>query len=536
MSYLSSASISRSARTLPWHAFLLLSMWTWAIWSCAEHWQGNPNYSYGWAVPPLALGFGLRRYWRLNQARPPGSYLAAPMSAGTQNFAAMSFGALVFLLEYSREQMWHPEIVLCTICFLTVTSTIAVLRDLGGNDLARAEIFPVLFFLTAVPWPPRFEQPITSALMGWVAAAAAELLHWLGIEAQTSGAAIALRSGLVGITEACSGIRSLQAGIMFGLAMGEWFLLRPVRRVILLLLAVVLALTTNLARTLALSLQAEWHGVNSLDRVHDFIGNTTITALIVGIWVAGKLLAPRVKRRPLPPATEIAGQGRRLLAKVRTEARPVFGLLLLCFLAGIIYARAFYAQLEAQDRTQTAPFFTARIDNSSGNRQAPIPRDIWNELHPTSGEHVRRESPELPPGGGDCFHFFWKPSAWNRFALVHRPDICMPGVGWKPDGEAEPFDVALNGRSIRCYIFRFQRGNAHALELWGAWRNGEAVPLDYQPAQVLGAAVPPLSLHLEGKRRSATEIIACSVIADGTAPSREIAVALLQSVFQYKAQ
>ena len=369
-----------------------------------------------------------------------------------------------------------------------------------------------------------------------MAAATAELLHWLGIEAQTSGAAIALRSGLVGITEACSGIRSLQAGIMFGLAMGEWFLLRPARRVVLLLLAIVLALTTNLARTLTLSLQAEWHGVDSLDRVHDFIGNSTITALIVGIWVAGRLLAPRAKRRPVPPATEIAGQARRLLTKLRTEGRPVFRLLLLCFVAGIICARALYARLEAQDRTQTAPFFTVRIDNSTGNRQAPIPRDIWNELRPTSGEYVRRESPELPRGGADCFHFFWKPSAWNRFALVHRPDICMPGVGWKVDGEAEPFDVALNGRSIRCYIFRFQRGNAHALELWGVWRNGEAVPLDYQPAQVLGAAVPPPSLHLEGKRRSATEIIACSVIADGTAPAPEIAVALLQAVFQYRAQ
>ena len=536
MSYLAPANISRSARTLPWPTFLLLGMWTWAIWSCAEHWQGNPNYSYGWAVPPLALGFGLRRYWKLNHARPPGSYLAGPMPAGTQIFGAMSLGTLVFLLDYSREQMWHPEIVLWAICLLTITSTIAAFGGLGGNDLLRAEIFPVLFFLTAVPWPPRFEQPITSALMGWVAATTAELLHWLGIEAQTSGAAIALRSGLVGITEACSGIRSLQAGIMFGLAMGEWFLLRPVRRVVLLLLAIVLALATNLARTLALSLQAEWHGVDSLDRVHDFIGNTTITALIVGIWVAGKLLAPRAKHRSSLLPAEIAVAARRLLAKLRTEARPVFRLLLLCFVAGIICARALYARLEARDRTQTAPFFTARIDNSGGNRQAPIPRDIWNELRPTSGEYVRRESPELPRGVGDCFHFFWKPSPWNRFALVHRPDICMPGVGWKPDGEPDPFDVVLNGRSIRCYIFRFQRGNAHALELWGVWRNGEAVPLDYQPAQVLGAAVPPLSLHLEGKRRSATEIIACSVIADGTAPAPEMAVALLQAVFQYKAQ
>src|ERR1700686_2478127 len=106
---------------------------------------------------------------------------------------------------------------------------------------------------------------------------------------------------------------------MFGFAMGEWFLLRPARRVVLLLLAIVLALATNLARTLALSMQAEWHGINSLDRVHDFIGNTTITALIVGIWVAGKLLAPRAKHGSLPPPAEITVVARRLLARLRTE-------------------------------------------------------------------------------------------------------------------------------------------------------------------------------------------------------------------------
>src|ERR1700732_492333 len=100
MSYLAPARISRSARALPWPTFLLLSIWTWAIWSCAEHWQGNPNYSYGGALPPLGLGFGLRRYGRLNHARPPGSYLAGPMPGGTQIFAALSFGGLVFLLEY----------------------------------------------------------------------------------------------------------------------------------------------------------------------------------------------------------------------------------------------------------------------------------------------------------------------------------------------------------------------------------------------------------------------------------------------------
>ena len=519
--------------TSPWPILIVIGAWVWAIWSCAEHWLGNPNYSFGWVVPALAIGFALRRYLRMDRADSSSPPLATSVSLSSRISLGMIAGAGVFALEYSREQMWHPEIVLWLICLLAVASTIAICRFCGGPVFARAELFPVLFFLTAVPWPPRFEQPTVSFLMRWVADTTTELLRWLGIEAQTSGAAIALPSGLVGISQACSGIRSLQAGIMFGLAMGEWFLLRPARRLILLFVAIALALATNLARTLALSLQAEWNGIDSLDRVHDLIGNVMISALIVGIWIAGKLLAPRERHRALLSTQEIAERTRLLFHKMMTPAAPMFRVLGMSLLAGIICARAVYAWVEARDRTQTAPFFVARIDNSS--QLLHLSREIWNELRPTQGECIRHLSAELPGGVADCFHFFWKPSAWNRFVLVHRPDICMPGVGWEQIEAPERLDITLDGRSIQCHLFRFRRGNVYALELWGVWRNGEPVPLEYEPAQVLGAAVSPSSLHLEGKRRSATEIVACNVIANAVSPPDQMAVAVLQSVFQYKA-
>jgi exosortase len=518
---------------LPWAGLFVGGLWFWAIWSCAEHWQGNPNYSYGWAVPLLVIGFALRRYLRSQPMPVTDSVANAPMPMWLQALAALGVAAVVFLLEYSREQMWHPQIVLWAICLLTVTSTIAVLGSCSGSAFARTQLFPVFFFLTAVPWPPRFEQPVVSSLIRWVAQTTTELLHWFGIEAQTSGGAIALRSGLVGISEACSGVRSLQAGIMFGLAMGEWFLLRPARRLVLLGAAVVLALATNLIRTLALSLHAEWHGVDSLDRVHDLIGNVVITALIVGIWIAGKLLAPRTAHRASLSLQEMAERMRLSFRRLTTSAAPLFRLLVLSFLAGIVCARAVYARLEAQDRTQTVPFFVARVDSSNESRS--LPREIWNELHPTKAEYIRHQSEQLPQGFADCFHFFWKPSAWNRFVLVHRPDICMPGIGWEQTAPAEPIDVTLSDRVIRCHVFRFHRGNSYALEIWGVWRNGDPVPIEYEPAQIFGVEMPPPSLHLEGKRRSATEIVACTVIADGITPPNEIAVALLRSVFEYKA-
>ncbi len=525
-----SAQAKPFTTVLPWTAFFLAGIWVWTIWSCAEHWQGNPNYSYGWAVPILAIGFAFRRYLivRDSDSTATLSRLKIPLLA--RMGVAVLAGAIFFALEYSRDRIWHPEIVLWSICFIAVTSTIALFALCGGSALARRELFPVLFFLTAVPWPPRFEQPIVSGLMRWVATTTAELLHWFGIEAQVSGAVIALRSGVVGISEACSGVRSLQAGIMFGLAMGEWFLLRPPRRIILLFISVTLALLSNLIRTLALSFQAEWHGIESLDRMHDLIGNIAITMLILAIWIAGKLIAsPRPGRSGLSTG-QIRKRAQTLVGRIMLSTRPAFRVLTFSLL-GIVAARSLSAWVDAKEQTLTAPLFSARIDKSS--QPARIPAEIWHELRPSMGERIRRESAELPGGAADCFHFFWKPSPWNRFALVHRPDICMPGVGWNWDGPAEPVDVSVDGQPIHCYLFRFRRGDVHALEVWGAWRNGQPVSIDCDTGQITGAAGSS-SLHLEGRRRSATEIIACSVIAKQTAPSAEIAVALFQSVFEYK--
>lgn len=514
----------------PWTTLFLATLWGWAIWACAEHWLGNPNYSYGWAVPMLALFFGVRRYLMADDS---GDGSGAKTGLGRWGYpGVLGLGGFVFLLEYGREQMWHPQIVLWTICWLAVALTLVLFRLLGGRDLARAEIFPVLFFLTAVPWPPRFEQPITSALMRGVAAATTELLHWLGVEAQTAGGAIALRSGLVGITEACSGIRSLQAGVMFGLAMGEWFLLRPSRRIFLLLAAVGLALITNLARTMALALQAEWHGAASIERVHDLVGNVMITSLILGIWLVGKLM---VDRSQASFSNESLARLPHLWRSIRAPGAAVLGVAAIALWAGVFGAHFVYARAEANAPSQKQPRFVARIEGSGVNKLETVPREVWNELRPTSGEYVRHQNPDLPGGGADCFHFFWKPSIWNRFALVHRPDICMPGIGWELDGPAEPIDATIDGKVVRFYLFHFRRGQTHALELWGAWRNGEPVPLDYNVDQVFGVAPPSASLPLEGKRRSATEMVACSVMAEGAPPSREIAVELLRSVFHYRA-
>jgi exosortase len=521
---------------------LLLGAWFWAIWSCAEHWRGNPNYSYGWIVPALVAAFVVRRF-HLYAGVPSSAVTSASVNASSDGryrhglwitlFLALIGAPVFFALEFAREQMLHPIIVIWLIAFFPVGLTLGFCWLAGGRKLFLAELFPILFFLAAVPWPPRFEQPITAGLMNAVAAATTALLHLGGIPAQTTGGAITLRNGIVGITEACSGIRSLQSGIMFGLAMGEWFLLRPLKRIALLAIAIALALGTNLIRTLVLSLQAEWHGVAAVEKIHDLTGNLVVTAMVLAIWICGRLLRGRAVTTLPFDFKKTLERWRMLSARFAGPFRWATAALLLAGIAGIAAAQIFSSKLEARDRTQTSPFFSVRTDGSVSQTRIELPREVWNELHPSSGEAIRVRDSRL--GYAESYHFFWKPSPWNRFVLVHRPDICMPGVGWESAGGPEALTVDLSGREVQLYSFRFRRGDIEALELWGVWRNGDPVPLDYQPDQVLRAAAAPPALHLEGKRRSATEIISCIIAGDARHPPEpQRAVAILKSLFHYQ--
>src|ERR1700730_6010206 len=131
---------------LPWTALFLAGIWIWTIWSCAEHWRGNPNYSYGWAVPILAAGFAFRRYLLVGQSDSTATPSPQGMPILSRTGIALFAGAIFFALEYSRDQIWHPEIVLWSICLIAVTLTIGIFALCGGAALARSRLVPGLVF------------------------------------------------------------------------------------------------------------------------------------------------------------------------------------------------------------------------------------------------------------------------------------------------------------------------------------------------------------------------------------------------------
>src|SRR4029079_8541804 len=218
--------------------------------------------------------------------------------------------ALLLLLPIRLFEIANPEwrLLAWIHALAVVTLTLLLLWWAGGKAWLRHFAFPVAFIFIAVPWPTALETPVSQGLMRVVARVAAETAMLLGTPAQVEGNLIRVSNGLVGVNEACSGIRSLQTALMIGLLFGELKRLSVLRRVAVVAGAVAIALLANFFRAVFLVQVAATKSISEGGHWHDIAGYT-----IIGfVSVATLALASLFGKSDVPhPTLEIERQHRQ---------------------------------------------------------------------------------------------------------------------------------------------------------------------------------------------------------------------------------
>ena len=188
---------------------------------------------------------------------------------------------------------------------------------LGGSSWVKYLAFPVLFIFTAVPWPFDFEFYLVQGLMRAVAGVTVEILPWFNIAALQHGNLIEVRTGTLGVDEACSGIRSLQGTLMASLFLGEFYWLRPGKRFFLVLAGVALAFVCNVGRAFLIAAVAAQNGLEAISHWHDPAGYTILTLCLIGVSVIANLFRPRRRSGCSPRLPPARGHAlpRRLFAR-----------------------------------------------------------------------------------------------------------------------------------------------------------------------------------------------------------------------------
>lgn len=474
-------------------------LWAWSIIVCVPFWQLDPNYSYGWVVPFLMFFF----LWRRLAEQPAEFWEQVSRDNEGKRFGISPWllaviGLSLFPLEVYREEYHQSGIVLWGINLAKVVFSLLGAWWLGGRKLAILVMFPILFFLTAVPWPARIATPVQQGLMQGVAAVVTEMLLWLGVPVKLDGAVLTLTKGTVGIVEACSGIRSLQSGLMVSLAVGELLMLTRARRAVLVGTGIGLAMFSNLCRTFYLCWVTEQGGSEAMHKVHDMAGNVAMYSLYILIWLVGKWLEGKV----ITPWPAGFPEWRARVAGLRWHRLPDFRPLAAVTATAFLSVHIWYFVLKLRADPQTTPYLALKLGQDSGNNEVSMDETVVRALGCNEHEQLRRRTPLAPlESGFNVSHLFWKPSPMSKLALHHRPDICMPGQGWKRFGDVEKVSLKISGQPREFYVFRFEREGLKALSVWGVWRNGKTVEMDYSDTM---SALPevyhpyPSSRHLMG--------------------------------------
>jgi exosortase len=240
-----SATWSQVGRAAPLVGIIVLVVYWATLEDMARQWWEDANYTLGFLVPIFSGFLIWQRRRQLGELAPQGIGLGVVvLLAGIAMMVTGDLSAENFLMRSS----------------LIVVLSGLVLFHLGPH-IFRALRFPLAYLLFMVPLPAIIFYAITFPLQRLAATQAAAVLDLLGVPVLLDGNVIHLSQITLGVTEACSGIRSLVSLVAGATAWAYLMLPTGWSTVLFVGSAVPITIIANAGRVVATGLIGQWLGV-----------------------------------------------------------------------------------------------------------------------------------------------------------------------------------------------------------------------------------------------------------------------------------
>ena len=429
-------------RGFAWISILtFLFLWADLVRSLSSFWSANPQYAYGWTVPALSL-FLLWECWNTRPApAPTGRRGAAFLIAGILAACLLPTRLLLETTPDWRFAQWAiaAEVIGLSLCAVHLA---------GGRSWLWHFAFPIAFIFISVPWPVKIEQPLIQTLTDWVSSLTVGGLNLCGVPAIQQGNVIEISTGIVGVEEACSGVRSFQATLMAALFLGQLWDFRWRSRFILIGAGVAFAFFCNVIRALLLSYVAEKNGIPAIEKWHDPAGFTILGVCFAGLLGLALLLRPRTGRGLAPAETRAP----EILP--RTFVTALAAWVVLVAVGTELWYRTAPASLSAWWRVEWPEHQQAFAEIPMSAKVREMSFDVGRQAHWKEDD------------GSDwtMFYFRWLPglATSRNFARWHNPEQCLSSIGFQRVAEFSPAIIRKGEIELLFQTFRFDlRGTPH---------------------------------------------------------------------------
>jgi exosortase/archaeosortase family protein len=307
-------------------AVMLLGFASLMIWDQFHWWGERDDYSFGYLVP-LFVAYVLYDRWPViknylllghqpDQAEPTRGQERSRLMVFLEWLALLGFigGAALFAVGALLRAVTGPQnpaslalaagfgaLLLSTIFIQSKTTPSGQPIELKARWLlACLFIFPALIWLISAPMVSIMETQIRVFLLTKVTIVVYNVLYFLEFDITRAVNVLIFHKdtaeqSMVGVEEACSGIRSLTACLFAGSFLASVFLNRFWKKVLLVGMAMVFAVLTNLLRSFFLTIWAYYNGAEAIDEhvilpilgdmgsVHDLAGYSVLVLTCIGL-------------------------------------------------------------------------------------------------------------------------------------------------------------------------------------------------------------------------------------------------------------
>jgi exosortase len=251
----------------------------------ATDWYNIPDYSHGFLVPLFSafLIWDRRREIAETPLRP--TWAGVPV-------VVLGLVALVF-------GVYGVDLFTTRISFVILVA--GLVWTFLGAPMLRQLRFPIATLLLAIPFPAIIFNQITFPLQLMASRLAAMTLPLLGVPVLQDGNVIQLPVMKLEVAEACSGIRSLMSLFTLAIFYGYFLEKTTLRRVILALASIPIAVAANVVRIVGTGLCVQyWDPAKALGFFHEFSGWVMFVISLICLYLI------HLAMRAFSPKQEVA--------------------------------------------------------------------------------------------------------------------------------------------------------------------------------------------------------------------------------------
>ena len=320
-------------------------------------------------------------------------------------------------------------------------------------------------------------QSLTQIVVGW----SLHGLHVLSYPVEMAGNTLQLGEIKIGVDEACSGIRSLQALFMVTLFLGSLFGQSAFRRTLAVVLLPVIVIIVNTGRAIFLSTQVIVNGQEAYDKWHDPAGYIAFGVSMVLIYAAIELLNIGGSGSAQSQAVDF-----KQLAGQWSGTRPPWlaaGFLLIPATVLLVVEGWFRVH---EMGTGSRPFWELSLPDRDDEAFTYL--EIGSRIESALGYSFGyRFTHGLPRGGRLVDVYYYGYTEEDKLSSVssygHAPTICMEATGARLVEEYKPVNVDAGSMRIpfKHYLFEMPDTGMPIQIFWTVW---EARNMDIDPEQL----------------------------------------------------